>query len=137
MRICSRISQIRFCRAPPKTFTPAGRTILSVLSSGDAALSRALQGVLFLRNQISHFTTESRNHGLKTSSDQALSVPERKARPRSFAGSFVLDRSGLILSLVHADLSGWERASRQRAPQELLEDAIVNWRLGFLLGNFP
>lgn len=28
---------------------------------------------------------------------------------------FVLDRSGLILSLVHADLTGWERASRQRA----------------------
>lgn len=76
--------------------------------------------------------TESRNHGLKTSSDlclrssQALSVPERKARPCSFAGSFVLDRSGLILSLVHADLSGWERASRQRAPQEQLEDATVN-----------
>lgn len=101
VKTCTDISQIRFCSAPLKSFTRAARTTPCFLSCGDALLGRALQARFC--------QTRLRTLIRKTSGENS---PRSDQRPREKSPAvlacsmFVLDRSGLVLSLVHADLCG-------------------------------
>lgn len=82
VKICTGISQIRFCSAPLKSFTRQNYPLCPLFRRRSAQLCASDR---FLWNQNSHFDPKIPNINFLRSG-QALNVPERKARLCSFAG---------------------------------------------------